>query len=170
MSWNVTMPTSIDVAVFAALPSLEHLDLEWAPVTDLSPLASSPKLESLVLDGSRLSDLASLEKIGSLRALSVRELPKKAGRSLEKLASLVDLSLEHAKLGDYSPLGKLAKLESLKRVRLGGAETGDCHRKNPTFEGSVSTLRKARPNLEVDVLYAGQPSQFKNEFWKWFAD
>jgi len=110
-----------DLSPLAKLTGLTTLDLQGCKdATDLSPLAGLTGLTSLDLAGcDRITDLAPLSKLTHLTALdlSARELGSKLS-DLSPLAKLTELRSLQLKLrmknvNDLTPLGGLARLESL---------------------------------------------------------
>ena len=115
----------------AKLKNLQRLSLSDTRVTDkgLSYLAKLSRLESLDLSKNRITGkgLTALSQLDSLRELSLNDcrLTDRTVSVIGKIASLEVLSLRNAsQLGDRG-VKRLASLEKLVRLDLGGTKVSD---------------------------------------------
>jgi Leucine-rich repeat (LRR) protein len=92
---EIYVSTRIPERLFEAIcqqTQLEQFGFSWGPIKDLSPIAKLKKLKRLGIGSTSVVDLAPLAKLTSLEMLSV---------------------VNADRLSDYTPLGKLSRLEYL---------------------------------------------------------
>ena len=114
--------------------NLEHLDLSFHAISDISPLAGLTKMVSLSLSGNPVADVAPLGGLTNLKLLSLSGCSAKDYGVLSSLTGLELLALDHSTIADVSPLSTLT---GLKYLYLAGSPASD-----------YSPLAALYPNLE----------------------
>ena len=127
-----------DLTALSELKDLRHLDLSYAPVSDLSPLAKNNRLETLYLIDTMVVDLTALEDLDRLEWLLLHGTPVRDLSPLAKAKSLTWITLVGTKVDDLAPLMNLSN--------LGLIELQD----TCLTSGQVQELRLALPECEIE--------------------
>ncbi|MCE5187800.1 MAG: hypothetical protein LLF75_01240 [Eubacteriales bacterium] len=93
--------------------NLEHLDLSFHAISDVSPLSGLSKLVLLSLNGNPVTDVTPLGGLTNLKVLSLSGCAAEDYRALSNLSSLELLALDHSTIADVSPLSTLTGLKYL---------------------------------------------------------
>ncbi len=135
--WQQHLPDTVQIQSIDGLQyftNLEHLDLSFHAIKDVSPLAGLTKLITLSLGENPVVDLAPLGGLTSLKVLSLSGCTAEDYSVLSNLVGLQQLALDHSTIADVSPLSTLI---GLKRLYLTGSPASD-----------YSALAAIYPNLE----------------------
>ena len=135
--WRQHLPDAVQIQSIGGLEyftNLEHLDLSFHAIQDVSPLAGLTKLITLSLGENPVVDLAPLGGLTNLKVLSLSGCAAADYRVLSNLTGLELLALDHSTIADVSPLSTLT---ALKRLYLAGSPATD-----------YSALAAIYPNLE----------------------
>ena len=126
----------------AGLTQLNHLDLDWTSVLDLSPLEGLTQLRRLQLDRTSVSDLSPLEGLTQLNELS---LDRTSVSDLSPLEGLTQLSLLHLNESNISDLSSLEGLDRLRDLEV---------KENPlsyqSIHTHIPTLQRRGGRVEFD--------------------
>ena len=123
-----------DIGGLEYFKNLEHLDLSFHAISDVSPLAGLSKLVLLSLNGNPVADVAPLSGLTNLKVLSLSGCAAEDYSVLSNLTGLELLALDHSTIADVSPLSKLT---GLRYLYLAGSPASD-----------YSPLAAFYPNLE----------------------
>ncbi len=135
--WRQYLPDAVQIQDIGGLEyftNLEHLDLSFHTISDVSPLAGLSKLVSLSLSGNPIDDVAPLGELTGLKVLSLSGCAAEDYSALSNLTGLELLALDHSTIADVSPLSALT---GLKYLYLAGSPASD-----------YSPLAAFYPNLE----------------------
>ena len=105
-----------DLAGLESATNLKVLDLGFNPLADLWPLAALPALEHLNLDGA-VPDLQDLAALTGLKRLSLRHNGIRDLGMLAGLTQLEELDAGDNRIGDLWPLAGLRQLQVLRMDR-----------------------------------------------------
>ncbi len=106
----------VDVAPFASLTNLTHLDLSNNQIVEVEPLAHLTNLTELVefwLGNNQIEDIAPLARLTHLTNLDLSNNQIEDIVPLARLTHLQGLMLRNNKIGDISPLASLTALDIL---------------------------------------------------------
>ncbi len=103
----------------AELSGLDHLNLDNAGVTDLSPLSGLSGLTTLTLNDTGVTDLSPLSGLSGLTTLVLNGTGVTDLSPLSGLSGLTDLWLDRTGVTDLSPLSSLSDLNSLDLAYTG---------------------------------------------------
>ncbi|MDD4096831.1 MAG: leucine-rich repeat domain-containing protein [Oscillospiraceae bacterium] len=102
-----------DIGGLEAFTNLEHLDLSFHEVGDITPLAGLTKLTTLILSGNPITDIAPLSTLTSLKFLDLSGSEAPDYGAISSLTSLEYLKLTDTSLTDVTPLAGLSALKCL---------------------------------------------------------
>lgn len=123
-----------DIGGLEYFKNLEHLDLSFHAISDISPLSGLTKMVSLSLSGNPVADVTPLSGLTNLKVLSLSGCTAEDYSMLSNLTGLVMLALDNSTIADVSPLSALT---GLKFLYLAGSPASD-----------YSPLATLYPNLE----------------------
>lgn len=112
---EITASQPFDLQGLTMLPNLQTLTIRCSGTSDITLLAACKKLQSLTLAKTEIPDLTPVQSLGSLTDLVLDQcvLSGDLLAPLAKVKMLKHLSLKDMKLGDYTSIAKLPKLQSL---------------------------------------------------------
>ena len=111
-----------DIGGLEHYKNLEHLDLSFHAISDISPLSGLTKIVSLSLSGNPVADVTPISGLTGLKALSLSGCAAEDYSVLSNLTSLELLALDHSTIADVSPLSTLT---GLKVLYLAGSPASD---------------------------------------------
>ncbi len=137
LEWRQYLQDAVQIQNIGGLEyfkNLEHLDLSFHAISDISPLAGLTKLVVLSLNQNPVADVAPLGGLTELKVLSLSGCVAEDYSALSNLTELKMLALDHSTIADVSPLSTLT---GLKYLYLAGSAASD-----------YSPLAAFYPNLE----------------------
>ena len=135
--WLRYLPDTVriqDIGGLEYFKNLEHLDLSFHAISDVSPLAGLTSLVTLSLEGNPVADVAPIGGLINLKVLSLSGCMSEDYGALSNLTGLELLALDNSTIADVSPLSTLT---GLKHLYLAGSSASD-----------YSPLAAFYPNLE----------------------
>lgn len=152
-----------DIGGLEYFKNLEHLDLSFHAITDVTPLAGLTKLTTLSLGGNPIADLAPLAGLTNLKVLTLSDC---AARDYDPLAALVNLeflALDHSAIADVSPLAALTSLKYLYLAECAVADYSPLSNVYPSLEEKDFTMASTLAELGFTLVDHDTTAGYKTE-------